>query len=194
MKIVLSLCCVWLAMLLHPVVSKNESRPSFRIIDIPEWDIGYSYFDSMAITSREDFDAFLKETSAQLNWNNKQGFVDALVNAQVNFNQEALVLLRHDEPHGSVPEFETPVVQEKTLLCEIRGKLLYGFGNGQMTNYCYALAVSKSLVNQVQLNAALGFPERRPLPTVLLSLTESQPLKFSRRDPPPGSTGSHRDR
>jgi hypothetical protein len=191
MKIMLSVCCVLLAMLIQPVVSRNESGPTFRIIDIPKRDIGYSYLDSMVINSREDFAAFLREILEQLYWNNKQVFAGALLSAQVNFDQEALVLLRHDEGSGSVQvSFETPVLQEKTLLCEIRGKLLTGGGTFDMANYCYALVVSKSLVNQVQVNAVAGSPERRPLPTIVFSLTERQPLKFLKRDPPPKPTPS----
>jgi hypothetical protein len=183
MKIVLSLCCVALAMLLHPIALKNESGTSFRTINIHQREIGYSYFDSMAITSSQDFKAFLEEISQQLYWNNRQDFVDALLKAQVDFNQEALVLLRHDEGSGAVRvSFETPVLQEKTLLCEIRGELR-GLGTADMAYHCFALAVSKSLVNKVQLNAVAGLDER-PRPTILLSTTERQPLTM-RRDTPP---------
>jgi hypothetical protein len=188
MKIVLSLCCVLLAMLLPPVASKNERGPSFRIIDIQKRDIGYSYFDSMAITSSDDFDAFLRETSQQIGWNNRQQFEEALLNAQLDFNQEALVLLRHNEGSGSVQvSFETPVLQDKTLLCAIRGKPPLGLGTADMAYYCFALVVSKLLVNQVQLNAAEGGFSERPLPPIHFSLTERQPLKFLRQDPPPKS-------
>src|SRR5262245_10665994 len=102
MKIVLSLCCVTLAMLFHPNVSNNQSESSFRTINIYQTEHGYSNFESMAITSSEDFNAFLAEIPQQIGWNNRQGFIDALVNAKIDFNREALVLLRHDEPNGSV--------------------------------------------------------------------------------------------
>ncbi len=184
MKIVLSLCCVTLAMVFHPVAPKKETASSFRTINIPQREFGYSHFDSMAITTSEDFDAFLEETS-QLGWNNRQEFVDALRNARIDFNQEALVLLRHTEGSGSVQvSFETPVLKDKTLLCEIRGEPLRGAGTADMAYYCFALAVSKSLVNQVQLNEVSGTMAVRPLPTVLLSTTERQPLKIHRPTPP----------
>src|ERR1051325_7155829 len=123
MKVVLSLCCVTLAMLLHPNVSNNQSESAFRTIKIFQTELGYSYFESMAITTGEDFNAFLAEIPNQTGWNNRQGFVDALVNAKIDFNREALVLLRHDEPSGSVEvSFETPVLKDKTLFCETRGK------------------------------------------------------------------------
>src|SRR5215213_834447 len=181
MKILLSLCCVMLAMVFHPVALKNQTASSFRPINIYQRELGYSYFDSMAITSSEDFKTFLDEISQQRGWNNKQGFVDALLNAKVDFNQEALVLLRHDEPSGSVAvSVQTPVLKDKTLLCEIRGEPLRGAGTADMAYHCFALAVSKALVNQVQLNAMEGFFEERPRPTIFLSTTERQPLKIRR--------------
>jgi hypothetical protein len=183
MKLVLSLCCVMLAMLLPPGVFKNESEPAFRTINIYLTDNGYQYFDSMVITSSQDFKAFLEEVSQQGYWSNKQAFVDALLNAKIDFNQEALVLLRHTE--GSISarvSFETPVLKEKTLVCEIRGEL-NGAGLGTVAYYGFALVVSKSLVDKVQLNAASG-SNNHALPTIVFSTTESQPLKV-RRDPPP---------
>ena len=180
MKIVLLLCCVMLVILPHPIV--NSESESFRTINLPPGDNGYSYFGSMAITSSQDLKAFVDELSQQLYWTNRQGFVDALLNAKIDFDREALVLLRYDDGYGAtrVP-FEAPVLQDKTLVCEIRRKL-YGLGPAVMAYHCFALAVSKSLVNKVQLN--VEGPEG-PRPPVLLSTTERQPLNIVRRDTPP---------
>lgn len=184
MKIFLLLCCMTLAMAPHPTISNNESAPSFRVINIHQREFGYSHFESMAITTSEDLNAFLEEMS-QLGWNNRQAFVDTLLDAKIDFNKEALVLLRHTEGSGSVQvKFETPVLQDKTLVCEIRGELMAGAGTADMAYHCFALAVSKSLVDKVQLKAVSGLFEQRPLPTVLLSTTERQPLKINRPTPP----------
>ena len=183
MKIFLALCCVTLATLFHPAVFKNQSRSPFRVINIPRGDSGYTYFDSLAITTSQDFKTFLEEISQQQHWYDRQAFVDALLNAKIDFNQEALVLLRHDE--GSISArvtFETPVVQDKTLLCEIRGDQ-QGAGLMVVAIYGFAFAVSKSLVDKVQLKAWSG-SGNYPLPTILLSTTERQPLNM-RRDPAP---------
>jgi hypothetical protein len=178
MKIFLSLCCVMLAMVLH----STTSAPSFRVIDIYQREFGYSNFESMAITTGEDLNTFLEEMS-QLGWNNRQAFVDALLNAKIDFNKEALVLLRHTEGSGSAQvSFETPVLQDKTLLCEIRSEI-NGVGTADMAYHCFALAVSKSLVDKVQLKAVSGLFVPRPLPTVVLSTTERQPLKINRPTP-----------
>ena len=170
-------------MLLPPGVFKHTSEPAFRTINIYRTDNGYNYFDSMVITSNRDFNAFLEEVSQQSFWSYKQAFVAALLNAKIDFNQEALVLLRHTE--GSISarvSFETPVLKEKTLVCEIRGEL-NGLGLGTVAYYGFALVVSKSLVDKVQLNATSG-SNNQTLPTIVFSTTESQPLKV-RRDPPP---------
>src|SRR6185369_7461083 len=183
MKLTLSLCCVMLAMLLPPGVFRNESEPAFRTVNIYLTDNGYEYFDSMVITSSQDFNAFLNEVSQQQRWSYKQAFVDTLLNAKIDFNQEALVLLRHTE--GSISarvSFETPVLKEKTLICDIRGEL-QGAGLGVVAYYGFALVVSKSLVDKVQLNATSG-SNNQALPPIVFSTTESQPLKV-RRDPPP---------
>jgi hypothetical protein len=185
MKILLSLCCVTLAMLLPPTELKNESESSFRIVNIHQMEGGYRYFDSIAITSAQDFNAFLEEISQQLFWNNRQDFVDALLKANVNFNQEALVLLRYDSGTGAVRvSFENPVLQEKTLLCEIRGEA-HGPALGIVSFHCFALVVSKSLVNKVQLNRSSDFAGQPPRPAIFLSTTERQPFNMQRDTPPP---------
>ena len=177
MKVVLSLCCVTLAMLLHPNVSNHQSESAFRTIKIYQTELGYAYFESMAIATSEDFNAFLAEIPNQTGWNGRQEFIDALVNAKIDFNREALVLLRHDEPSGSVQvSFETPVLKDKTLLCETRGKFAVS-GFDTVAFHGFALVVSKSLVNQVQFTSVPGFAMERPRPTILLSTTERQPLK-----------------
>lgn len=185
MKVVLSLCCVTLAMLLHPNVSNNQSEAPFRSINIAPGD--FSRFDSMAITTSEDFKAFLEELSQQPE-NRGQGLIDALLNAKIDFNREALVLLRHDE--GSISarvSFETPVLQDKTLLCEIRGELP-GMGLAVVGYHCFALAVSKSLVDKVQLNSVPA--HAGPRRTIVLSTTDRQPLNMRRypepKKPSPG--------
>jgi hypothetical protein len=125
--------------------------------------------------SQDDLDSFLKDTSKQSGWNNRQEFEDALRNAKVDFTKEALVLLRHSEGSGSVQvTFETPKLEARKLLCEIRGRPIppgYG-GTADMAYYCFAVAVSKSTVSQVELQAVEGgFAERR-LPPIIFPIIE----------------------
>ncbi|CAN5569015.1 hypothetical protein BH20ACI3_BH20ACI3_03860 [soil metagenome] len=114
-------------------------------------------------------DSFLMETSQKF-WNNRKEFEDALRNANLDFTKEALVLLRHTEGSGSVQvTFETPILQDRILVCEIRGKPIPpGYlGTADMADYSLALAVSKSHISQVELQAGEGgFSARRLAPIV----------------------------
>lgn len=173
MKIVL--CCLLLATFFHPGQVTNESSQSFRIIPIPARENGYGSFESIVFMSKRDLDSFLTNTSTQIGWNNRRGFEDALLNARVDFSKEALVLLRHDEGSGSTRvTFETPILQGRTLVAEIQGKPIppgYG-GSTDMAYYCFAVAVSKARVSQVELRASQGglFPRR--LAPIVLPITD----------------------
>ena len=173
MKIML--CCLLLATLFHPGQLTNKSTQSFRIIPIRERG-GYSNFESIVLMSQDDLDSFLTDTSTQVGRTNRQEFEDALRNANLDFTREALVLLRHTESSGSVQVvFETPILQDRKLLCEIRGKPLQGGGTADMAYYCFAVAVSKSAVDQVELQAIEGgFSEHRLAP-VVLPIIEKEP-------------------
>jgi hypothetical protein len=157
-----------LTMLVQPAQLITNKTESFRIIPIPKREHGYNNFTSIAITSHVDFDSFLRRTSAQTGWNNRKEFADALREAKVDFTKEALVLLRHSESSGSVQvTFETPVLQEKTLICKIHGKAFRtGFGGtADMAYYCFAVVVCTLAVNQVELQAVEGgFQERTLAP------------------------------
>ena len=171
------LCCLLLATLFHPGQLTNQSTQSFRIIPIPKRG-GYSNFESIVLMSKNDLDSFLTDASMQIGWSNKQEFEDALLNAKLDFSKEALVLLRHTEGSGSVQvTFETPILQGTNLLCEIRGKPIppgYG-GTADMAYYCFAVAVSKAQVRQVELQAIEGlFPQRRLAP-IVLPIIEKEP-------------------
>lgn len=169
MKILL--CCLLLASLAQIDQATNKSTQAFRMIPIPKKETGYNNFASIAFTSKNDLDSFLKETTTQMGWNQRQVFEDALRNANVDFSKEALVLLRHTEGSGTVRvTFETPVLHGRNLVCEIRGKAIPpGYGaTADMAYYCFALVVSKDQVDQVELQATQGgFSTRRLAPIVL---------------------------
>lgn len=169
MKIVL--CCLLLAILFHPARVSDESAQSFRVIPIPSRENGHGNFASVVLMSQKDLDSFLANTSAQIGWNHRQEFENALLSAKVDFSKEALVLLRHTEGSGSVKvSFETPVLQDRNLICEIRGKPFppgYG-GTDDMAYYCFAVAVSKTQIRQVELRSIKGgFTETLLAPIVL---------------------------
>jgi len=174
------LWCLLLAILFHAGQLTNESTEPFRIIPIPKKEFGYSHFGSMVLMSENDMDSFLKKTYAQ-GWNNRQEFEDALRNAKLDFTTEALVLLRHTEGSGSVQViFETPILNDRKLLCEIRGRPIPpGYlGTADIADYCFAVAVSKARVSQVELQRVEGgFSERRLAPMVF-PIIEKEPVNM----------------
>src|ERR1051325_266369 len=171
------LCCALLGILSFSGRFSQTTQP-FRTIPLATREGGYSNFESVVVMTEADLESFLNETSAQIGWNNRREFEASLRNAKLDFAVEALVLLRHDETSGSVQvTFETPVLRDRELLCVIRGKP-FPRGNGgttDMASYCFALAVSKSQINRVELQRIQGgFSERRLAP-IVLSINETQP-------------------
>jgi len=156
----------------------DESAESFRIIPIPTREHGYRNFKSIVFRSQQDLDSFLADKSTQSGWNNRQIFEDAVRNAKLDFSKEALVLLRHTEGSGSVKvTFEKPVLKGRNLLCEIRGTSIppgYG-GTADMAYYCFAVAVSKAQVSQVELQAIEGGFSARRLAPIILPISEKEP-------------------
>jgi hypothetical protein len=143
-------------------------RQAFRIVPIPRRENGYSNFESVAFNSKAELETFLAAASKQPGWNNRQAFVAALRNANIDFTREALVLLRHSEGSGSVRvNFETPKLVGRKLVCQIRGQALTGGGTMDMAYYCFAVVVSKSAVSEVELRDVVGgFGEREEAPIV----------------------------
>jgi hypothetical protein len=176
MKIML--WCLLLAILSDAGQLTGETTRSFRIIPIPNRENGYSNFASLVFMSKKDLDSFLTDTTTQTGWSNRREFEDALLNAKLDFSKEALVLLRHTEGSGSVQvTFETPILQDRKLRCEIRGEPIppgYG-GTADMAYYCLAMAVSKSQVSQVELQAIEGGFSARRLAPILLPIIEKEP-------------------
>ncbi len=130
-----------------------EVATSVRRIPIPKREHGYSNFDSTVIASQDSLDVFLKTESKveKMSWNNRLDFDKALVVAKVDFDKEALVLLRHTEGSGSVQvDFRTPAVEGKKVICRIDRKE-QEMGTADMAYYCFALAVAKSAVTEVEL-------------------------------------------
>ncbi len=156
-----------------------EGGASVRRIPIPKREHGYSNCESTVITSQGALDAFLKtESEAQkMGWNNRLDFDKALAVARVDFNKEALVLLRHTEGSGSVQvDFGSPVVHGKTVICHIDRKEPE-MGTADMAYYCFALAVARSTVTDV----ALRMPGRRTiiLPVVAAEASPEQSVQLT---------------
>jgi hypothetical protein len=129
---------------------RPEPKP-FRTVGIPDREHGYDNLKSTVVRTKAEFEALLKEVADQGTWNNKKAFVDALKGATIDFDKEALVLLRHTEGSGSVQvTFEAPGFKDGTITCSITRKEP-PVGTADMAYYCFALAVSKADVKEVVL-------------------------------------------
>ncbi len=130
--------------------AEKASRP-FRIIGIPKTGSSYSSFDSTVIYTKAEFDGLLEKTGEQKGWSRYQEFADALAAAKIDFDKEALVLLRHTENSMSVRvELKPPELRAGILNCEIdQGRPT---ALPAMELFCFALAVSKAEVKGVVLS------------------------------------------
>jgi hypothetical protein len=150
----------------------GEDAPSSRTIPIPTREHGYSNFESTVIASQDDLDLFLlkKSKAKNMGWNSRKDFEKAIAEATLDFGREALVLLRHTEGSGSVQITfrESRLIKDK-LVCQIDRKEP-GMGTADMAYYCFALAVVKTEVAQVELKVA----GRKP---VILSLKKESSNK-----------------
>ncbi len=72
---------------------QQENSKAFRRVGIPEREHGYNQLKSRVIRSKAELEALFQEVSKQTFWNNKKAFEEALKNAQIDFDKEALVLL-----------------------------------------------------------------------------------------------------
>lgn len=124
----------------------------FRRVAIPKREHGYSKMKSSVIRTRTELENFLKTLRGQDGWNNRKGFEDAIAKAKVDFNQEALIFLRHTEGSGSVRvTFENPSLRNRVFTSKITRKVPE-VGTDDMAYYCFALAVSKSAADKIKLN------------------------------------------
>jgi hypothetical protein len=136
--------------------AEEKKAESFKQIPIPKREHGYSNFKSVVISTKAELKAFLKTKAKAeaMGWNAEKKFIEALDAAKIDFSKQALVLLRHTEGSGSVQ-----VTPGKATLAH--GKLTLpvarkapDMGTADMAYYCFALAVNKATVKQVELAVA----------------------------------------
>lgn len=143
----------------QPAVTGEQEtkKDSFRVITIPDREYGYSNFESTVIRSKTELDSFIEKVSGKgtRGWNNRKDFVDGIITAAVDFENEVLVLVRHTEGSGSVRvALKTTMVKGETLVCTIERKVPEDCTK-DMAYYCFALAVSKSVVQEVEMSIVL---------------------------------------
>lgn len=134
----------------------SAEAASARVIPIPREEHGYSNFETTVIPSQAALDEFLKKgaNGEQMGWNDRAGFEKALADAKVDFNRESLVLLRHTEGSGSVRvHVREPQVKGRRIICRI-DREEPEMGTADMAFYCFALAVPKAAIDEVEVQVS----------------------------------------
>ncbi|MES2354610.1 MAG: hypothetical protein V4568_09455 [Pseudomonadota bacterium] len=134
-------------------VVKKDAVKEFRLIPVPTKDHGYSNFQSMIIRSQQELDAVMEALGRkEMGWNNLAGFSKPIQGAAIDFNKEALVLIRHTENSGAVEvAVEQPRMNGLVLVWSIKRKQASGVGTADMAYYGYSVVVLKEKVRQVQV-------------------------------------------
>jgi len=122
----------------------------FRVVDIPRSENGYHNFQSQVLDSQEQFDAFVYLVGMQGGWNDRARFLKTLRDAKTDFAKESLVLVRHTEGSDSVRvSLDGLALWNVTLTCVIRREIPVMLTD-MLACYCFAVAVEKGKVKQVE--------------------------------------------
>ena len=126
-----------------------------RLLAIPRDEHGYGGFQSVVIGSRAQLDSFKKTVEAQPGWNKRTKFLDVLDQAHIDFDREALVLVRQGDGSSSLNvNLAAPRVRRDTLTCTIR--VTGSPRNRDVVYRCFAVAVDKRKVCRVEVEVREG--------------------------------------
>jgi hypothetical protein len=140
---------------------------AFRSIAIPDGDISYRTFNPQVIESQAEMDRFLERPIGvfqpgpdgefyPLSWRENPAFMQAIQEANIDFDREALVLLQHTVSSGGIDvTLDTPQLQGEALISTIRVSRFTG-GTAAFETYGFALAVSKAAVKEVRVAVVDG--------------------------------------
>lgn len=88
-------------------------------------------------------------TDTQGRWQDKEAFKRAVESANVNYETEALVLIRNTEGSGgNAVSLDAPRFRGKQLVFRLRRNVAAG-GTADVVEYGYAVAVSGARINEV---------------------------------------------
>ena len=123
-----------------PAVSEGVER-----IAIPAREHGYSNFESLVISDADSLTNFLLAMTSTAGWNNWPRFRDSLVQAQLNFSMERLLLFRHTETSGSiVVTVGQPYTDQAEVVVPIF-RDIPSIGTSDMAYYCYGFRVYREI-------------------------------------------------
>ncbi len=141
---------------------KPEEHPPYREISIPDQEHGYQNFGSTVLDSEKELKNFLDTQAAEetRGWNKLPAFKNALENAEIDFDREALVLVRQDASQGNIQvAFKPDVKNDDQLVVRITKKGEGGIGSSVMQYYCFGLAVNRETISEVQIKPEDGETE-----------------------------------
>ncbi len=122
-------------------------------IPIPKREHGYKNFETLIISTVEEYTIFCRNVEKQKYWNNKESFIDALDNASVDFDSQSVVLIRHTEKSASIEvELGDYYVDTNKLIVNI-GRKKPKFLISSMAYYCFALKLKKGVVEEIEIIA-----------------------------------------
>ncbi len=132
-------------------LSYCKDRPvvvaAVELIDIPLREHGYSNFNTTVISTKKQFDDFLKAVDSQDNWNDKSGFVKVLSNTEIDFDQHNVMLYRHTEGSGSIDvRVGGASVKGDWLSIKVLREVPDG-GTDDMAYYTFAYKVKKTITS-----------------------------------------------
>ncbi len=140
---------------------KAQSKPSpYRTVSIPRRENIYSAFDTTVLQTEKEWNTFVKKRTGDESKKNTSPepdprlarFINALKQAEVDFEQEALILLRHTESRGNVKVQFTPRVKgDGQLTIRVEREVQGEFGTEVMQYFCYAIAVNTERISTVRV-------------------------------------------
>ncbi|MBC8278781.1 MAG: hypothetical protein H8E46_11160 [FCB group bacterium] len=125
------------------------SEKAFRVVFMP----GHFYYliENKMIYSHAQLENYLIELRQSRYYIGYEHFEDSLNKVNLNFDKEALVIIKHRESSESTKvEFIEPVAHEDRLICIIN-RIVPQIMNLMEAHYCYALVVDKTIIREIEV-------------------------------------------
>ena len=150
--------------LLQKTENLHSAIAGFRMLWVPQRGYGCSFFESTVIRSPEELRSSLRRLRAKRErWHSTplpesyRTFSRALSAAEVDFKQEALVVLRCRAGSGTfVVSLSEARVRAGVLVATVKLSNNMGLSDASIAFHCFAIAVRKDSIKEVELREPLG--------------------------------------
>jgi len=140
--------CVLIGGANHPA---DAGEKAFRRVDISERENGYCNLSNRVIKTQSEFDTYISGVKRHERWSNKYVFANSLINAKIDFDREALVIIPLVEGSGSnIIKFNKPEVEGDKIICRI-SRFVPEIGNCMMAYYCGVFVVDQARINEIEV-------------------------------------------